>query len=356
MTAVPPEIQRFSIGFDPRDRGRLHELWDDVLDSGQWAEGGQNAAFEAAWAEWNGVPAVAFSGWSGAAMAALEFADVRGKDVLCPSNTFPATVFAITNAGGRPVFVDCNRDDLCASFEDFEAKALKHKPRAACLVHIGGHVAFDVERIAELCRSEGIFLLEDCAHAHGAGWHGRRPGTWGDAGIWSFYATKTISTGEGGMLVSDDAELREFARGYRNYGKPDYRIHGLNQRMSEFTAAIGRVQLERLEEIVRWKNAAARRFLDPVHSARVELPEGMVSGHYKYIVFDPIERSTGKVYDEPCHRLMGSAEQLPNTDWVAENHWCAPLYYRPEAMSLEALQGDPLPGPTLRAEPEGAIG
>jgi perosamine synthetase len=344
MTAVPPEIQRFAIGFDPGDRARLHELWDEVLDSGQWAEGGQNAAFEAEWAEWNGVPAVAFSGWSGAALAALEFADVRGKDVLCPSNTFPATVFAITNAGGRPVFVDCNRHDLCASFEDFEAKALKHKPRAACLVHIGGHVAFDVERIAELCRSEGIFLLEDCAHAHGAGWNGRRPGTWGDAGIWSFYATKTISTGEGGMLVSGNPELLDFARGYRNYGKPDYRINGLNQRMSEFTAAIGRVQLERLEEIVSWKNAAARRFLDPIHENRVELPDGMVSGHYKYIVFDPIERSTGKVYDEPCHRLMGSAEQLPNTDWVAENHWCVPLYYRPDAVPLEQL------------EPEGAIG
>jgi perosamine synthetase len=344
VTAVPPEITRFAIGFDHRDRGRLHALWDEVLDSGQWAEGGQNAAFESDWAEWNGAPALAFSGWSGAAMAALEFADVRGKDVLCPSNTFPATVFAITNAGGRPVFVDCNREDLCASFEDFERKALEHRPRAACLVHIGGHVAFDVERIAELCRAEGIFLLEDCAHAHGASWNGRRPGTWGDAGIWSLYATKTISTGEGGMLVSENAELLEFARGYRNYGKPDYRIHGLNQRMSEFTAAIGRVQLERLEEIVRWKNAAARRFLDPEHPARVELPEGMVSGHYKYIVFDPIERSTGKVYDEPCHRLMGSGERFPNTDWVAENHWCVPLYYRPDALPLEAL------------EPEGAVG
>src|SRR4051794_27882545 len=87
-------------------------------------------------------------------MAALEFADVRGKEVLCPSNTFPATVFAITRAGGRPVFVDCNREDLCASFEDFERKALERRPRAACLVHIGGHVAFDVDRIAELCRAE----------------------------------------------------------------------------------------------------------------------------------------------------------------------------------------------------------
>ena len=80
------------------------------------------------------------------------------------------------------------------------------------LVHIGGHIAFDVDRIAELCRAEGIILLEDCAHSHGADWNGRRPGTWGDAGIWSFAATKTISTGEGGALVSRHPELIEFAR------------------------------------------------------------------------------------------------------------------------------------------------
>ena len=73
-----------------------------------------------------------------------------------------------------------------------------------------------------------------------------------------------------------------------------------------------------------------REHLDPVHPRRLHLPEGMTSGLYKYIVFDPIERSTGKVYDQPCHRIMGTGDDLPNTDWVAENHWCVPLYYQPE--------------------------
>jgi dTDP-4-amino-4,6-dideoxygalactose transaminase len=99
--------------------------------------------------------------------------------------------------------------------------------------------------------------------------------------------------------------------------------------MSEFTAAIGIAQLERLDEIVAWKNDVAREYLDPIHAARLQLPDGMVSGLYKYVVFDPIERSTGKVYDEPCHRIMGADEDLPNTDWVATHHWCVPLYYRP---------------------------
>jgi dTDP-4-amino-4,6-dideoxygalactose transaminase len=215
------------------------------------------------------------------------------------------------------------------AFDDFERKVHEHKPHAVFLVHIGGHLAFDTEQIARYCRSEGIALIEDCAHAHGASWHGRRAGTWGDAGIWSFAATKTISTGEGGMLVSVNEELLEFARAYRNYGKPDYERPGLNYRMNEFTAALGIVGVERLDEITAWKNSVAREELDPAHPNRIELPPGMISGLYKYIVFDEIDRSTGKVYDEPCHRLLGHDVDLPNTDWVADHHWCVPLYYRP---------------------------
>jgi perosamine synthetase len=321
------DLSTFSIGFDPRDRARLHELWDEVIDSGRWAEGQMVERFEAAWAEWNGLPAVALGSWTGGALAALEFAGVRDQVVLCPSNTFMATPLSVLHAGGRVEFVDCNREDLCMSFADFEAKAEAHRPRACLLVHIGGHVAFDVERIAAYCAEQDIFLIEDCAHAHGAQWQGRRPGTWGDAGVYSFYATKTITTGEGGMLVSRHADLVEFARRYRNYGKPSHDVEGLNFRMSEFTAALGLVQAERLEEIVAWKNTTARELLDPDHPARLMLPDGMVSGLYKYIVFDRIEPSTGRVYDTPCHRMLGHHADLPNTDWVAANHSCVPLYY-----------------------------
>jgi perosamine synthetase len=322
------DASAFAIGFDHRDRTRLHELWDDVLDSNRWTEGELVERFEADWEAWNGVGAVATAGWSGGALAALAFCGVRGEEVLCPSNTFMATPLAVLGAGATPVFFDCNREDLCASFEDFVAKAERHRPKAAVLVHIGGHIAFEVDRIAAYCRDHDIFLIEDCAHAHGAHWNGRRPGTWGDAGVFSMYATKTISTGEGGVLVSRHPELIEFARAHRNYGKPDYEVHGLGQRMSEFTAALGIVQLERLPEIVEWKNTVAREHLDPVFRSRLELPDGMVSGLYKYVVFEPISRSTGRVYDEPCHRVLGEAVELPNTDWVAANHWCVPLYYQ----------------------------
>jgi len=333
-------IDRFAIGFDHRDRERLHALWDGILDDEVWSDGPLVKAFEESWAAWNGLPAVATSSWTGSALAALEFFELRGKTVLCPSNTFMASPLAILATGAKVEFVDCNRSDLCMSFDDLERKVALHRPAAVMVVHIGGHIAFEIDRIAELCRAEGIVLLEDCAHAHGASWNGRKPGTFGDAGIWSFAPTKTISTGEGGLLVSKHDDLVEFARRFRNYGKPDYRVPGLNYRMNEFTAALGIVTTERLEEIVAWKNRVARNELDPKYPARIELPDGMISGLYKYIVFQPLERSTGKVYDEPCHRVLGHAVDLPNTDWVAENHWCAPLYYRPAALpALQAVGG-----------------
>ncbi|MEA2171377.1 MAG: perosamine synthetase [Solirubrobacteraceae bacterium] len=330
MATASSGFDQFAIGFDSRDRERLHILWDEVIDSGQWSHGPMNAAFEAAWSAHNGAGSVAVGGWAGGALAALDFAEVAGRPVLCPSNTFMATPLAITKAGGRPAFVDCRRDDLCMSFESFVAAAERVNPAAAVLVHIGGHIAFDAERIAAYCRDQGIFLLEDCAHAHGADWDGRRPGTFGDAGVYSFYATKTVSTGEGGVLVSRREDVLAYARAFRDYGKPDYAVEGLNFRMSEFTAALALVQTERLPDIVAFKNRVARDVLDERHPDRLVLPDGMTSGYYKYVTFAPIERSTGKVYDQPCHRIMGTGDDLPNTDWVADNHWCVPLYYHPE--------------------------
>src|SRR3954451_5575235 len=162
LTSTSPvsDASKFAIGFDHRDRARLFGLWTEVLDSEQWSEGRMLDAFEQRWAAWNGLPSLGLSSWAGGALAALEFAGVKGETVLCPSNTFMATPLAAVNAGATVEFVDCNRTDLCMSFEDFERKALEHRPRAAILVHIGGHIAFDSERIAAFCRDHGIFLLE----------------------------------------------------------------------------------------------------------------------------------------------------------------------------------------------------
>jgi perosamine synthetase len=320
---------KFKIGFDNEDTKKLHKYWDEIIETQQWSEGKFSKLFEEKWNEYNQTSySVSFSSWGGAALAVLEYFNVKGKTVLCPSNTFMATPLSVIKAGGIVEFVDCNKEDLCVSFDDLKKKIEKFKPVAVWAVHIGGHISFQINEIAEYCKEKGIILLEDCAHAHGASWNNKKPGTWGDAGIYSFYATKTISTGEGGMLVTNRKDLAEYVGQYRNYGKFDYKVEGLNYRINEFAAAIGCVQVDRLDEIVGWKNEYAEGQLDAKHPNRVKFPEGMISGYYKYIVFDPIEKSTGKVYDQSCHKIMGKNYDLPNTDWITQNHWCVPLYYK----------------------------
>jgi perosamine synthetase len=317
----------FSIGFDRRDLPKIHEYFDKIVSSNKWTEGYFTDLFESKWSEYNNLDSAAFSSWTGAAMSAMEFYNLRGKIVLCPSNTFMATPLVTLNAGARIQFVDCNRFDLCMSFEDMVEKVEKYNPSAVWVVHIGGHIAFEIEKIAEYCKQHNIILLEDCAHSHGAVWNGKHTGEWGDAGFYSFYATKTITTGEGGMLVSRNKNLIEFAKKYRNYGKFDFKVHGLNYRITEFAAAIGAVQTDRLKDMIDFKNDYARK-LDSLYPDHLKLPGGMISGYYKYIVFTEIEKSTGKVYDKPCHRILRREVELPNSDWVSKNHWCVPIYYQ----------------------------
>ena len=327
-----PASLPFTLAFDRRDEAVLLRRWTVVLRSNTWSHGEQLAEFEAVWADWNGIPAVGFDNWAGAALGVLDYYRVRGERVLCPSNTFLATPRAAEQAGADVVFYDCNREDLCGSFDDFVVKAEAFRPRLAFIVHIGGHIAFDARRIAAYCRERGITLIEDCAHAVGAEWDGQKPGCFGDAGLYSLYATKTVSTGEGGVAVTQDEDLLRHLRCFRDYGRGSkYQVKSLNHRMDEFRAAFGVVQMRRMPEIVRWKQDYAHAWLDPVFPDRVRFPAGMKSGYYKYIVFTPIDRSTGKVYEQPCHRIMGTPAALPNTDWVASHHWCVPLYYPRDA-------------------------
>jgi len=329
---------KFTIGFEKEDKAKLYGHFDKIIATERWSEGPFTELFEQKWAEYVGTKyAVAFSSWFGAAMAALEYFNVRGRAVICPSNTFMATPLSVLKAGGDVEFCDCNTHDLCAGLRDvmgcmgLSTDDWYVGPVGVFLVHIGGHIAFEVDGIAAYCRQKGMFLIEDCAHAHGAIFQEKKAGTFGDCGVYSFYATKTISTGEGGMLVTDNKYLDKFAREYRNYGKPDYRTRGGNHRMSEFTAALGLVQTERVEDIVEWKN----RYVEKHYAGNfetVEFPRTMRSGYYKFIIFDRDGcyggPTTGAVYDEPCHLIMNERGSFPATDWVAKNHKCLPIYYR----------------------------
>ena len=318
---------KFKIGFDQNDKKKLFEYWDEITKNNIWSEGKFTREFEEKWSDYNQLSTVSFSSWAGAAEAALKFFDIENEIILCPSNTFQATPMISKLNGNKIKFVDCNKNDLCISYEDLVLKVEKFKPRAIWVVHVGGHICFEIDKITKLCKEKNIILLEDCAHAHGASFNKKKPGSWGDAGIYSLYATKTISTGEGGLLVSKNKDLIEYAKSFKNYGKPNNVVMGRNLRMSEFSAALGCVQVDRLDNIVEWKNNYVEKEISK-YTNTLKLPNGMISGRYKFIVFEKIKKSTGKVYEIGCHKIFNENVELPNTDWVNKNHWCVPLYYK----------------------------
>ncbi len=323
------------IPFEEEYRKKFYELENRIFDSNFWSEGQMQRDFESRFGEYVKLGARAVSSGGAALLSILEYIDVRGKDVIVPSNTFWADARAVQLAGGNVVFVDCNREDLCLSLEDLKNK-VTNNTKAVIVVHIGGHIAFQIEEIAKFCKERDIALVEDCAHVHGGWWDGKTGGHYGIAGAYSFYATKTMPLGDGGMVVSKDEKLLEWVERYRNYGKEVkdghvyYKItNGFNFRISEFMAALGIIQLERLPDILAWKRKLAAKY-DEIFDNRVRFPKGMESGYYKYIVFDTdLKVETGQVFGpgDSGHVIMGEDISLPNTEWVTHHHKCAPIYY-----------------------------
>ena len=336
------------IPFEEEYRKKFYALEEQIFNSNMWTEGKMLHDFEDKFGEYVKLGARGIHSGGAALLAILAYLDVKGKDVLVPSNTFWADARAVQIAGGNPIYTDCNRDDLCLSLDDIKRK-ITENTKAIILVHIGGHIAFQVEEIASFCKERGIYLVEDCAHVHGGWWNGKTGGHYGIAGAYSFYATKTMPMGDGGAVVSRDKDLLKFVEEFRNYGKEVldghvyYRIQdGFNYRMSEFVAALGIVQLERLQHILDWKRELAAKY-DQIFEKRLRMPEGMESGYYKYIVFDtPLTQQTGQVFGpgDLGTFISGAQDAVPNSIWITEHHSCVPIYlgYENAGKSVDELR------------------
>ncbi len=283
-----------------------------VLRSGKvnyWT-GEEARAFEREFAEACGTRyAVALANGTVALELALQALGIGpGDDVVVPSRTFLATASAVVMRGARPLFADVEPDSGNISAETVE-KVLTPATRAIIPVHLGGWPC-DMDPIMELARQRGVKVIEDCAQAHGALYRGRPVGSIGDVGAFSFCQDKIMTTGgEGGMLVTDSAEVRERAWSYKDHGKSLAAVYGRGQgvgfrwlheslgtnwRMTEMQAAIGRLQLRKLPDWsdTRRRNAAIlSRCFGTIGAFRVEEPpEYMRHGWYKYHVYLRLDR------------------------------------------------------------------
>ena len=223
-----------------------------VLLSGNYVSGKNVEEFEQAFAEYIGVKyAIAVNSGTAALHIALEASGVgAGDEVIVPPLTFFATISSVLYLGATPVFADIDLDDLCLSPQDFENK-ITPKTKAVIPVHLFGAAA-KIDRIIDIAQDHSIAVVEDCAQAHGSEYAGRKVGEFGDAGAFSFFATKHMTTGEGGIITTNTRDINELSRIIRNHGMKGRDNHirlGFNNRMTEMEAAIGLVQLHKLDQL-----------------------------------------------------------------------------------------------------------
>lgn len=317
---------------------------DAVLRSGMIAQGPEVAAFEqefAALVDDRECVAVN-SGTSALHLALLAMGIGSGDEVIVPSFTFAATANAVAVTGATPVFVDIEPDSFCLDPAQI-VPAITARTRAIMPVHLYGHPAA-MPQIMDIASEYELQVLEDAAQAHAATLEGRPVGAWGDAAAFSFYPTKNMTSGEGGMVVTGDPELARMIRLLRNQGM-ERRYHnevaGLNNRMTDIHAAIGRVQLGKLAEWTEQRRATAAVFdaqltgvVTPPVAAGAEHVYHQytirVSGDRDAFVKALAERGVGSgvYYPVPVHRLPTFALELdlPNTERAAAEVISLPVH------------------------------
>jgi perosamine synthetase len=240
------------------------EAVERVLQSGSLSQGAEVASFEREFSHAlvSSRHSIAVnSGTSALHLSLLSIGIGPGDEVIVPSFTFAATANAVALTGAVPVFVDIEPNYFTINPEVVE-QAITSRTRAVIPVHLYGHPA-NLDALARVCLKHDLHLVEDAAQAHGAVWNGKPVGTWGTLGCFSFYPTKNMTSGEGGMISTADESLARLLRLLRNQGQErryENEIVGFNNRMTDIHAAIGRVQLAKLQGFNSRRKEIARRY------------------------------------------------------------------------------------------------
>ena len=357
----PSVVPLYDLQLEPEDIRAVME----VLESGWLTLGPRTHAFEAAFASHLGVShAVAVSSCTAALHLAYLAAGVGpGDEVIVPSLTFAATAAAVVYCGATPVFADIvGPQDFGLDPADVERR-IGPRTKAVCAVHFAGYPAA-VDRLAALCDAHGLALIEDAAHAPSADFDGRKLGTWGRAGAFSFFSNKILSCGEGGLLATDDDDVAALARSLRSHAMTSgtwsrqtretdsYDVIGLgfNYRLDEPRSALLLSRLARLEPEIERRRALTRAYRDKLAGLpRVLLPyddAGVTrsSCYVMPIVVDDDGRRDGvrrrlrdehgiqtsvfypAVHEFTAYRTRFGAQRLPHSERVARTEITIPLF------------------------------
>jgi len=305
--------------YDEKERRALEE----VLESRVWwrTPGTKTFTFEREFAAFHGAKhgIAVTNGTAALEVTMLALGVQPGDRVIVPDFTFIATASAVLAAGALPVFVDVDRETLCIDARRAE-EAITPRTKAIVVVHMGGNPA-DLDALGTLCEKRGLALIEDCAHAHASEWRGKRVGSHGTAGTFSFQSGKLMTAGEGGIVITSDDAFERRARSAHDCGRLpgewfyDHFQHGSNYRLSEWQGAVLSAQLSRLDAqtTLRHKNA---RLLD----AELSKVEGITpqkldlrctrNGQYAHIFHVQLAKFGGISMERFVEAMI--AEGIPN--------------------------------------------
>ncbi|WP_440772606.1 DegT/DnrJ/EryC1/StrS family aminotransferase [Natronorubrum sp. DTA28] len=328
---------------------------ESVLESGMLADGPEVRAFEDEFAAYCGAErAVATSNGTTALHAALEALGLEdGEAVITSPFSFVASANAIRLAGGTPVFADIDPETYTLDPSAVERVLTERDDVVGIMpVHLYG-LAADMNAIGDIADEHDLFVVEDACQAHGAEIDGDRVGTLGDAACFSFYPTKNMTTGEGGIITTDRDDVADRAAGYVNHGRDvgddasyEHIELGHNHRMTSMAGAVGRAQLERLPEFNRERRENAAYYDEQLAELPIETPtapEGYRHVYHQYTIrtddreaiaatLDEHGVDTAVYYDTPIHRqpayetVSTAAETLPNAERAAETVLSLPVH------------------------------
>ena len=315
-----------------------------VLRSGNLTQGPEVAAFEREFSQFvNERECVAInSGTSALHLALLSLGIGAGDEVIIPSFTFAATANSVALTGAKPVFVDININTYNIDPNLIE-KAITPSTRAIQVVHLYGLPA-DMTKIVEIAKRHNLLIIEDAAQAHNASINGQPVGTFGDAAAFSFYPTKNMTSGEGGMIVFKDKDAARLARLYRNQGmekRYQNEIVGFNLRMTDIHAAIGRTQLKHLLKWSKKRQDNAMTLSSQLQNVVTPItPNGFSHVFHQYTIRVSKNRDTfadklskagvgnSVYYPTQVHKLpsFNSALSLPQTQLATETVLSLPVH------------------------------
>ncbi len=350
------QIRPFHFDFTEQDIAEFQEGAANVLRSGNLILGEYTRRFEEAFARFVGVKhAISVNSGSSALEFLMRIKQIEGKTVLVPTNTNFATVAAILRAGGVVHYLDNDPTTFSPSLAMVEQALARAKNVAGVLwVHIGGVISPEFPNVVRHCHPQGLWVVEDAAHAHGSQINGVQAGALADAGAFSFFPTKLMTTCEGGMITTNSAEEDYAARSFRNQGKRGMNFGGLHHdfgnssRITELGAVMGLIQLKRLPEMIakreagyrviaRHLDAAGIRYVSTAHMDRasqykliVLLPAGLTLEAAKQQLGQQGVVAGGGVYEIPCHLQpvfagVDAGRELPLAERWCPNHICPPL-------------------------------